>query len=115
MHAGLDDRSREFTKVLGYIIVSESLAIIWSKTSSVNVATDRCGHILDLVLTRTDDDHVSNSNVTDAAVSGHLAILCKMAFRKPSFKRKEISYRNNKSVVKQKFYKRYKELSPKYL
>ena len=59
--------------------------------------------ILDLVLTRNDDDPVSNFNVTDAVISGHLAGRCKIAFKKLSCKRKYISYRNNKSVVKQSF------------
>ena len=69
----------------------------------VNVATHRCGHTLDLVITRSDDDLVSNLNVTDPIISDHLAVHCKIAFKKPSYKRKEISYRNWKSVDKQSF------------
>ena len=69
----------------------------------INVATDRRGHILDFVLTRSDDDPVSNFKVTKAVISGHLAVQCKIAFKKPSCKRKYISYRNNKLVVKQSF------------
>ena len=46
------------------------------------VQTNRCGHILDLVLTRSDDDLVSNFNVADAVKSGHLVVHCKIAFNK---------------------------------
>ena len=57
----------------------------------VNVVTHRCGHILDLVITRSDDDLVLNLNVTDPIISDHLAVHCKnIAFKKPSYKRKEI-------------------------
>ena len=69
----------------------------------VNVATHRCGHTLDLLITRSDDDLVSNLNVTDPIISDHLAVHCKIAFKKPSYQRKEISYRNLKSVDKQRF------------
>ena len=69
----------------------------------VNVATQRCGHTLDLVITRSDNDLVSNLNVTDPIISDHLAVHCKIAFKKPSYKRKEISYQNWKSVDKQSF------------
>ena len=50
----------------------------------VNVAPYRCGHTLDLVITRIDDDLVSNFNVTDPIISHHLAIHCKIAVKKPS-------------------------------
>ena len=55
------------------------------------------------MITRSDDDLVSNLNVTDRIISDHLAVHCKIAFKKPSYKRKEISYRNCKSVDKQSF------------
>ena len=69
----------------------------------VNVATHRCGHTLDLVITRSDDDLVSSLNITDPIISDHLAVHCKIAFKKPSYKLQEISYRNWKSVDKQSF------------
>ena len=54
----------------------------------VNVATHRCGHTLDFVTTRSYDDLVSNFNVTDPIIFDHLAAHCKIAFKKPSYKRK---------------------------
>ena len=34
----------------------------------VNLATHRCGHTLDLMITRSDDDLVSNFNVSDSVM-----------------------------------------------
>ena len=55
------------------------------------------------MITRSDDDLVSNLNITDPIISDHLVVHCKIVFKKPSYKRKEISYRNCKSVDKQSF------------
>ena len=54
----------------------------FSLKQHIIVQTNRCGNILDLVLTRSDDDLVSNFNVADAVKSGHLVVHCKIAFNK---------------------------------
>ena len=52
----------------------------FSLKQHINVEAHRCGHILDLVLARSDDDPVSNFNVTDAVISGYLGVHGKREF-----------------------------------
>ena len=59
--------------------ISKSLDLLktFSLKQDINVEAHRCGHILDLVLTRSDDDLVSNFN---AVISGHLGVHGKRGF-----------------------------------
>jgi hypothetical protein len=45
-------------------------------------ATHKKGHTFDLILTRSDDKFVSGVNVTDPAISDHLAVNYKLLFAK---------------------------------
>ena len=61
------------------------------------------GHILDLVITRSTEDIVSNLEMRDPALSDHNAVHFKFGIDKPSFIRKEIVYRRWKSVDSTEF------------
>ena len=64
----------------------------------VKEATHKDNHILDLIISRSDDHIVCRPSVQDPALSDHYAVRCKFLLAKPSFKRKEIAYRNLKRI-----------------
>ena len=62
-------------------------------------ATHRAGHILDLIITRNDDESfIRNVDVHDSTISDHFTLICLLDIRKPRYGRKTISSRNLKSV-----------------
>ena len=61
------------------------------------------GHTLDLVITRSTEDIVSNLEIRDPALSDHNAVHFKLSIDKPSFIRKEIVYRRWKAVDSTEF------------
>ena len=69
----------------------------------INVETHQNGHTLDLVITRREDDLITNSRVSDPVISDHFAVHCGISMRKPCFPRKVISYRKVKSVERDRF------------
>ena len=62
------------------------------------LATHKDNHILDLIISRSDDHIVCRPSVQDPALSDHYAVRCKFLLAKASFKRKEIAYRNLKRI-----------------
>ena len=64
----------------------------------VKEATHKDNHILDLIISRSDDHIVCRPSVQDPALSDHYTVRCKFLLAKPSFKRKEIAYRNLKRI-----------------
>ena len=64
----------------------------------VKEATHKDNHILDLIISRSDDHIVCRPSVQDPTLSDHYAVRCKFLLAKPSFKRKEIAYRNLKRI-----------------
>lgn len=69
----------------------------------VTGATHSDDHTLDVVITRCDEQFVRDLRVHDPAISDHLAVMCKLLFVKPSYKRKEILFRNLKSIDMETF------------
>ena len=55
-------------------------------------------HILDLIITRHDDDIVHSISVQDPGISDHYAVHAKIHIEKPTYPRKEIQYRNLKNL-----------------
>ena len=64
----------------------------------VNEKTHRAGHILDLVITRNDENIVQSVTVQDSCISDHYTVMCELRFKKPRFERKTITFRKLKSV-----------------
>ena len=71
--------------------------IFWSQTPVLGVTHDQ-GHTLDLVITRSTEDIVSNFEINDPALSDQNAVHFKLSIDKSSFIRSEIVYRKWKSV-----------------
>lgn len=55
-------------------------------------------HILDLIITRHNDDIVHSISVQDPGISDHYAVHAKIHIEKPTYPRKEIQYRNLKNL-----------------
>ena len=59
--------------------------------------THRAGHILDLLITRDDDQLVTSVSIHDAAFSDHFVVNCALSMEKPLFTKKQIIYRSFKN------------------
>lgn len=55
-------------------------------------------HILDLLITRSDERVIENVSVCDPAISDHAAVFCDLLINKPPFERRVLSCRKLKSV-----------------
>ena len=75
----------------------------FNMTQHVNGATHNNDHTLDLVITRCDEQFVRNLCIHDPDLSDHLAVIGKLLFAKPSFEKKEILFRNLKSIDMETF------------
>ena len=75
-----------------------SLITSFDYRNHVLTATHKKGHTLDLILTRSDDKFVSNIDIIDPAISDHSAVNCKPLLAKPSSIRKQVNFRNIKSI-----------------
>ena len=64
----------------------------------VNERTHRAGHILDLVITRNDENILQSVTVQDSGISDHYTVKCELQFKKPRFERKTVTFRKLKSV-----------------
>ena len=56
--------------------------------------THRAGHILDLLITRDDDQLFTSVSIHDAAFSDHFVVNCALSMEKPLFTKKQIIYRS---------------------
>ena len=59
--------------------------------------THRAGHILNLLITRDDDQLVTSVSIHDAAFSDHFVVNCALSMEKPLFTKKQIIYRSFKN------------------
>lgn len=64
----------------------------------VNESTHKNGHILDLLITRSEDNLIHKTMVSPPIISDHGAIHCKIMIAKLPFPKKEIKYRNLKRI-----------------
>ena len=60
--------------------------------------THRRGHTLDLVLTRSDDNLISNLIVLGESLSDHQPVLCNIDFPRPHATRKAVLFRKTKNI-----------------
>ncbi len=67
-------------------------------TQHVSGPTHKRGHTLDLVITRSSEDVVSDIYVSAPVIADHSAIHFKLACSKPGFERKTITFRRLKSI-----------------
>ena len=67
-------------------------------TQHVREATYQGKHILDLVITRDDENIINNVSVSDPAISDHSAVFCNILISKPPFERRVSRCRKLKSV-----------------
>ena len=63
----------------------------------VNQSTQTCGNILDLVITRHDDDAICDVAVSDM-VSDHAIVYIKLAVSKPGRPQKKVSHRKYRAI-----------------
>ena len=59
--------------------------------------THRAGHILNLLITRDDDQLVTSISIHDAANSDHFFVNCALSMEKPLLTKKQIIYRSFKN------------------
>ena len=64
----------------------------------VNQPTHEHGHTLDLIITRRNDEVVTDHPSIDHLFSDHFAVLCNLNIAKPSLPTKHVSYRKIKSI-----------------
>ena len=65
--------------------------------------THRRGHTLDLVLTRSDDNLISNLTVLGESLSDHQPVLCNIDFPRPHATRKAVLFRKTKNIYITRF------------
>ena len=65
----------------------------------VNTATHRNGHILDLVLTRTDDDLVTSISSADHGFPDHYPVFSRLSLQKPKLPTQVVTNRKLKSIT----------------
>lgn len=67
-------------------------------SQNVSEVTHQKGHILDLIITRPDDDLISNVSVQDKGISDHFWVECTLNSPKPKTMKKVITYRKIKTI-----------------
>ena len=89
----VDDKNNIYTKKFLDLIT------IFNLKQHVNDATHVSNHTLDLILTRYDNCDIVNSiSVIDPGISDHYSVMAKICLKKPNHQRREVSYRNLKSI-----------------
>ena len=64
----------------------------------IDVPTHKDGHTLDLIITRSNEQPVSDFFVFDPLISDHFAKLCNLSLDKPSTQKQVITYRKLRSI-----------------
>ena len=64
----------------------------------ITVPTHKDGHTLDLIITKNDEDLISDIDVHDPLISDHFACFCSWNVCKPNTRRKLITYRKLRSI-----------------
>ena len=70
----------------------------WVLQQHVDQSTHEHGHTLDLIITRRNDEVVSDHPSIDHLFSDHFSVLCDLNMAKPSLSTKQVSYRKLKSI-----------------
>ena len=60
--------------------------------------THKSNHVLDLIITRSDENSVNNVTVHDPVLSDHYAVHCMLPVNKPLLQSKKISYRKLRTI-----------------
>ena len=69
----------------------------------VRTSTHKNGHTLHLVITKANDNFIKYIKVFDRVISDHSAVVCWLSIKKPGLERREITYRNLRSIDKDCF------------
>ena len=64
----------------------------------VDKPTHRCGHMLDLVITRSSDSIVSDLKIDDTLPSDHFAAICKFAVSRPPVAKHQFRFRKLRDI-----------------
>ena len=64
----------------------------------VKTPTHRCGHTLDLIITREINLLIGTTPISDCYFSDHCTVLCDLTVRKPALAVKQVSYRKLKTI-----------------
>ena len=64
----------------------------------IDVPTHKEGHTLDLIITRSDEEHATDFFVYDPVISDHFAIHCRLNLDMPHAPKQVITYRKPQSV-----------------
>ena len=64
----------------------------------VKTPTHRCGHTLDLIITREINSLIGTTPISDCYFSDHCTVLCDLTLRKPALAVKQVSYRKLKII-----------------
>ena len=67
-------------------------------TQHVITLTHRCGHTLDLIITRDLDSLVQTSPISDSFLSDHCTFLSELTLRMPATTVEEVCYRKTKAI-----------------
>ena len=79
-------------------------------TQHVKQPTHKGNHILDLIITRSEDNIIHRTTVVDPVLSDHYAVRCKVLFAKPPLEKIDITYRNLKRIDYSRFREEIKDL-----
>ena len=93
----LDDNNDRETLLFSSLIESFNL------TQHVCEPTQKSGHLLDLVITRSNEVTVDAVTVRQPFISDHSAVHMKISFQKPARDKHKITYRKLKSIDKAEF------------
>ena len=74
-----------------------------NRKQHVQQTTHKDGHILDLIITRSEEDIINSVLISDPGISDHYAVNAKLRHEKPIHPRKEVFYRKLKSINYQDF------------
>eukprot|EP00745_Piridium_sociabile_P014218 TRINITY_DN20961_c0_g1_i1.p2 TRINITY_DN20961_c0_g1~~TRINITY_DN20961_c0_g1_i1.p2 ORF type:complete len:290 (-),score=34.81 TRINITY_DN20961_c0_g1_i1:2017-2886(-) len=76
---------------------------MFNLTQTVTEPTHKCGHTLDLVVHRNDDNIVYSTNVCHDLASDHYAVLCHLAVQKPKHPATFVCTRSIRKIDHDKF------------
>ena len=69
----------------------------------VSTSTHKNGHTLDLVITKANDNFIKYIKLFDPVISDHSTVVCGLSIKKPGLERREITYKNLRSIDKDCF------------
>ena len=81
----------------------QSLLDMYNLSQNVTSPTHNHGHTLDLVITRTDDETINETAVTDPLISDHSAITLTLNTSRPPRPKKTVTFRSFKKLDRDAF------------